>query len=431
MDEPREQFTDGLAQALQDGGGHVDRPSTFVLRIGQWYVPTALVGFPTSLLLHLSILTTFCLMPWHAEDASGGSLAKSQRVVQVTVYLKPSISKTQSSQGAQSPASAGGPKRPKRAELAEAKRAAKPKTPAKNSDLAAQADPSDSRPSIDGPSADATAQTPKPTDQTNTPDKSLTGPKNQAVSDKPGDDQLADQLSNSTSSETEDVVEPEPEVIESPSLALAEAELVPTKLDLATATHEIDHDPAPDSTPIVMLAKGPPTIKKTAEPLATEKEQPDPEKTDRQSLGLASIENNAREPDRTDTNSLDPNSTGSKTTASKAQPSATTSTSASEAQAGTSRTPSSFVRARVIDSPDNLSQYYPRRSRLIGEQGEVTLRIEVLPDGSVGEIEPLDGTSSRLIKAAIKYVRDCRYAPATIKGRSVRGYIVKRIKFKF
>ena len=85
---------------------------------------------------------------------------------------------------------------------------------------------------------------------------------------------------------------------------------------------------------------------------------------------------------------------------------------------------------KIIFQPTDKSKYYPRRSRIKGEEGVIVLRIEILADGSIGKIEVIDAVSKRLADAAIRFVRDCRYAPATVNGRPVRGYIVRPIPFE-
>lgn len=73
---------------------------------------------------------------------------------------------------------------------------------------------------------------------------------------------------------------------------------------------------------------------------------------------------------------------------------------------------------------------YPPMSRRRGEEGLVVLRVEVLPDGTIGQITVLeDPGHPRLIRAAIRAVRGARFKPATHNGHTVRSDV--RIPFRF
>jgi TonB family protein len=73
---------------------------------------------------------------------------------------------------------------------------------------------------------------------------------------------------------------------------------------------------------------------------------------------------------------------------------------------------------------------YPSLSRKRGEEGVVWLRVEVLVDGSVGEITVLDNAGfDRLTEAAITAARAGRFNPATRDGRPIRATV--RIPFRF
>ncbi len=73
---------------------------------------------------------------------------------------------------------------------------------------------------------------------------------------------------------------------------------------------------------------------------------------------------------------------------------------------------------------------YPSLSRKRGEEGLVLLQVEVLPDGSVGEIIVLeDAGFRRLTQAAISAVRKGRFKPATRDGHPTKDTV--RIPFRF
>ncbi len=73
---------------------------------------------------------------------------------------------------------------------------------------------------------------------------------------------------------------------------------------------------------------------------------------------------------------------------------------------------------------------YPSLSRKRGEEGVVWLRVEVLVDGSVGEITVLENAGfDRLTAAAITAARAGRFNPATRDGRPIRATV--RIPFRF
>jgi protein TonB len=70
---------------------------------------------------------------------------------------------------------------------------------------------------------------------------------------------------------------------------------------------------------------------------------------------------------------------------------------------------------RLIHS---IAPEYPDVARLAGIEGDVTLRILVSEDGTIGDITPLSGPPV-LARAAIRAVEHWRYAPARVDGRPV------------
>jgi len=70
---------------------------------------------------------------------------------------------------------------------------------------------------------------------------------------------------------------------------------------------------------------------------------------------------------------------------------------------------------RLIHS---IAPEYPDVARLAGIEGNVTLRILVSEDGTIGDITPLSGPPV-LARAAIRAVEHWRYAPVLVDGRPV------------
>jgi TonB family protein len=70
---------------------------------------------------------------------------------------------------------------------------------------------------------------------------------------------------------------------------------------------------------------------------------------------------------------------------------------------------------RLIHS---IAPEYPDVARLAGIEGDVTLRILVSEDGTIGDITPLSGPPI-LARAAIRAVEHWRYAPVLVDGRPV------------
>jgi len=66
----------------------------------------------------------------------------------------------------------------------------------------------------------------------------------------------------------------------------------------------------------------------------------------------------------------------------------------------------------------SIAPEYPDVARLAGIEGDVTLRILVSEDGTIGDITPLSGPPI-LARAAIRAVEHWRYAPVLVNGRPV------------
>src|SRR5688572_3461615 len=86
--------------------------------------------------------------------------------------------------------------------------------------------------------------------------------------------------------------------------------------------------------------------------------------------------------------------------------------------------PAGFVAPRPSAERDLSMARYARESFLDGEEGIVGLRIQVRPDGSVGDAQVVTSSGSmRLDQAAQEAVKDWRYQPATLNGAAVEASV--------
>jgi len=83
-----------------------------------------------------------------------------------------------------------------------------------------------------------------------------------------------------------------------------------------------------------------------------------------------------------------------------------------------------------IEGLSNPAPRYPIKSRSIGEQGKVNLRVAVNQKGHADEVTVFESSGySRLDRAAVKAVRKWRFQPAQKDGRSARGIVQVPISF--
>ena len=76
--------------------------------------------------------------------------------------------------------------------------------------------------------------------------------------------------------------------------------------------------------------------------------------------------------------------------------------------------------------------YYPKASREMGIQGDVVLEVEILEDGTIGEIEVFESVQAGpggLDEAAIETVKQWKYQPGTKEGNPVTMKIKQTISF--
>jgi len=71
---------------------------------------------------------------------------------------------------------------------------------------------------------------------------------------------------------------------------------------------------------------------------------------------------------------------------------------------------------------------YPDVARQAGVEGTVTLRVEIGPDGSVQDIEPISGPPL-LERAAAEAVAQWRYAPTLVDGSAVSVVTTVSVEF--
>ena len=73
---------------------------------------------------------------------------------------------------------------------------------------------------------------------------------------------------------------------------------------------------------------------------------------------------------------------------------------------------------------------YPKLSRRLGQQGMVTVEVQVLPTGRAGEVRIVESSRyKRLDRAVVKHMRECRFRPANDGRRAIVS--VLRIPYKF
>jgi len=83
------------------------------------------------------------------------------------------------------------------------------------------------------------------------------------------------------------------------------------------------------------------------------------------------------------------------------------------------------------DYLDNPPPAYPRLSRRLREEGEVTLRVQVTPEGRPAQVLITGSSGSRrLDQAAQTAVEGWRFAPARQGARSVEAWVEVPIVFR-
>jgi protein TonB len=85
-------------------------------------------------------------------------------------------------------------------------------------------------------------------------------------------------------------------------------------------------------------------------------------------------------------------------------------------------------RAAYLNNPPPV---YPRTARRNGEQGTVTLRVHVSPDGVPAQVElERSSGSNALDSAALETVKNWRFAPARRAGDPVAAWVIVPVVFR-
>lgn len=87
---------------------------------------------------------------------------------------------------------------------------------------------------------------------------------------------------------------------------------------------------------------------------------------------------------------------------------------------------------KVNKQPGKLGECvgeYPPNAKRLGIEGQVQLEVEVLDDGSVGEVRVVKGLGHGLDEAATAALKKCRFSPAEVGGQPVTTRITYRYTF--
>jgi len=82
-----------------------------------------------------------------------------------------------------------------------------------------------------------------------------------------------------------------------------------------------------------------------------------------------------------------------------------------------------------LPSKTNAPPSYPQQARALGKTGTVVLKVIILADGRVADVEVLRGDEP-FVSAAVQTVKGWRYEPARYKGQPIAVYRIIQIPFK-
>jgi protein TonB len=82
-----------------------------------------------------------------------------------------------------------------------------------------------------------------------------------------------------------------------------------------------------------------------------------------------------------------------------------------------------------MPAASNQKPPYPQEARAGGRTGTVVLKVVILADGSVANIQVMRGDEP-FVSAAVATVKTWRYEPARFKGRAITVYRIIQIPFK-
>jgi protein TonB len=79
---------------------------------------------------------------------------------------------------------------------------------------------------------------------------------------------------------------------------------------------------------------------------------------------------------------------------------------------------------------ENPKPVYPQIARARGYKGEVLLRVEVLPNGHVGQIEVKKSSDYEILdQSALSTVKKWKFIPAQKRGAAIPAWVTIPIKF--
>jgi TonB family protein len=82
-----------------------------------------------------------------------------------------------------------------------------------------------------------------------------------------------------------------------------------------------------------------------------------------------------------------------------------------------------------LPTASNAPPDYPQEARAAGKTGTVILKVVILADGSVADVQVMRGEEP-FVSSAMKAVRDWRYEPARFQGQPITVYRIIQIPFK-
>lgn len=82
-----------------------------------------------------------------------------------------------------------------------------------------------------------------------------------------------------------------------------------------------------------------------------------------------------------------------------------------------------------VPAKSNVIPDYPQEARAAGKTGMVVLKVVILADGSVAQVQVMRGDEP-FASAAVKAVKQWKYEPAKFKGQAITVYRIIQIPFK-
>lgn len=82
-----------------------------------------------------------------------------------------------------------------------------------------------------------------------------------------------------------------------------------------------------------------------------------------------------------------------------------------------------------LPADSNLKPEYPESARLAGKMSTVVLKVVILADGSVRDVEVMKGEEP-FVASALKAVKTWKFSPAKVQGKAVTVYQIIQIPFK-